>query len=219
MRHSDPYFPRQTALQRSTFASTFPAVILDEFLVHQEWYELLNYTLSNAGKFTRSEVVRPDGDSGVDLGYRRSRVLFELDRFGGMFRQRLLTFLPYLLMRLGYPPFPVSDVEIQLTGSNHGEFFRQHSDNEADQSSGRQLTFVYFFHREPRQFGGGELRIFHATRACDVTDPNNPFRLIYPRQNQLVVFPSAFMHEILPVVCPSRRFADSRFTVNGWFHR
>jgi Rps23 Pro-64 3,4-dihydroxylase Tpa1-like proline 4-hydroxylase len=216
---SNPNFLASTAYQGSTFASAFPAVILDEFLVHQEWYKLLKYTLSNVGKFTRSEVVRPDGDSAVDLGYRRSRVLFELGEFGGIFRQRLLTFLPYMLARLGYPPFPVTDVEIQLTGSNHGEFFRVHSDNEADQSSGRQLTFVYFFHREPRQFGGGELKIFKATRACDVVGSNRPFRLIYPRQNQIVVFPSAFMHEILPVVCPSRHFDNSRFTVNGWFHR
>jgi Rps23 Pro-64 3,4-dihydroxylase Tpa1-like proline 4-hydroxylase len=34
-----------------------------------------------------------------------------------------------------------------------------------------------------------------------------------------VLFPSSLVHEILPVQCSSRKFADSRFTLNGWFRR
>src|SRR6184192_3632415 len=49
--------------------------------------------------------------------------------------------------------------------------------------------------------------------------PSENYRNIVPRQNQLVAFPSCLAHEITLVDCPSRAFADSRFTVNGWFHR
>jgi SM-20-related protein len=35
----------------------------------------------------------------------------------------------------------------------------------------------------------------------------------------LVVFPSRYLHEVLPVSCPSQTFADSRFTINGWVRR
>jgi SM-20-related protein len=208
-----------TLRQPPPWTAPFPAVILDEFLVAEEWRALLSYTLSHERQFSPSEVVRADGHIAVDSGYRRSRVLFNLGVFHGLFRQRMLTFLPYLLARLGYGPFPVSDVEVQLTGTNHGEFFRVHSDNDAGITTGRQLTFVYFFFREPRRFGGGDLRIFDSKRPVDASRRNEAFRTVYPRQNQVVVFPSAYMHEILPVVCPSRQFADSRFTVNGWLHR
>jgi excisionase family DNA binding protein len=32
----------------------------------------------------------------------------------------------------------------------------------------------------------------------------------------LVLFPSSYSHEVLPVKCPTRKFAHSRFTANGW---
>lgn len=32
----------------------------------------------------------------------------------------------------------------------------------------------------------------------------------------IIFFLSRYMHEVLPVKCPSRNFADSRFTINGW---
>jgi len=209
----------ETRFQPPPWKSTFPAVILDEFLVVEEWRGLLKYTLSREGQFSRSEVVGADGKTSLDTSYRRSRVLFDLSFFSALFRQRLLTFLPYLLARLGVKPFPVSDVEIQLTGTNHGEFFRVHSDNDAKNSIGRQLTFVYFFFREPRRFSGGDLRIYNTPWPHDASGRNPWFRTVYPRQNQVVVFPSSYMHEILPVNCPSRQFANSRFTVNGWLHR
>ena len=67
--------------------------------------------------------------------------------------------LPRLLPKLGIEPFPVVGVEAQITASKDGDFFRWHNDNGQDEVSGRKITFVYFFHREPKLFGGGELRI------------------------------------------------------------
>jgi Rps23 Pro-64 3,4-dihydroxylase Tpa1-like proline 4-hydroxylase len=49
--------------------------------------------------------------------------------------------------------------------------------------------------------------------------PQEKYRTIVPQQNQAVFFLSSLAHEITPVECPSGAFADSRFTVNGWFHR
>jgi|HubBroStandDraft_4_1064222.scaffolds.fasta_scaffold428428_2 SM-20-related protein len=196
-----------------------PIVIFDEFLVVEEWRGLLDYALSSAESFRQTEVIGPDGGSLLDLQNRRSRVLFELGPYDSLFWHRLLTFLPQVLLRLGLPEFGVSQLEIQLTATNQNEFFRAHTDNESQGVQGRAITFVYFFHREPRGFDGGELRIFdtelHDGRAVAV----GPSRLVYPDQNQAVFFSSSCLHEILPVFCPSEDFADSRFTVNGWFHR
>jgi Rps23 Pro-64 3,4-dihydroxylase Tpa1-like proline 4-hydroxylase len=81
------------------------------------------------------------------------------------------------------------------------------------------MTFVYFFHREPRQFEGGELRLHDSRRKTERSFGTDGYQAIVPQQNQIVFFPCAVRHEITAVECPSRAFADSRFTLNGWLHK
>ena len=45
------------------------------------------------------------------------------------------------------------------------------------------------------------------------------YQTVVPQQNQIVFFPCSLLHEITPVECRSRAFADSRFTLNGWLHK
>jgi Rps23 Pro-64 3,4-dihydroxylase Tpa1-like proline 4-hydroxylase len=198
---------------------TTPIVIFDEFLVAQELQSLLEFTMKCAPNFVATQVIGTNGSNHLDHQTRRSRVLYELDVFQQIFSDRLLYFLPHVLARLGHEPFPVSHVEVQLTATNNGEYFRIHNDNDAGPVRNREITFVYFFHREPRGFFGGELRIFDTQCQNQGNAVTGPYRLIYPLQNQIVFFPSHCMHEILPVGCASEQFADSRFTVNGWLHR
>ena len=136
-----------------------------------------------------------------------------------MIVDRLLTCLPRVLQKWGREPFRISRVESQATASTHGDFFRCHSDNAADEVASREITFVYFFHSEPKQFTGGELRIYDSRRQNENYVPTANYRTIVPEQNQLVLFASGLSHEITPVDCPSGQFADGRFTVNGWIHK
>ena len=205
---------KQTGIKIAPPASAASYIVLDQFLAFEEWQQLLDYALQNRGRFDRSMVLHSSGASELDKSYRRSRILFELGPFHALFSRRLMTVLPYVLWRLSHPAFPVSHLEIQLTATNDAEFFRPHADNGAGDVSGRQITFVYYFHREPRRFGGGELRIF---RDAEVAAGNH-YELIYPIQNQAVFFCSSSLHEVLPVVCPTGSFENSRFTVNGWYH-
>jgi Rps23 Pro-64 3,4-dihydroxylase Tpa1-like proline 4-hydroxylase len=196
-----------------------PIVIFDEFLVAQELRGLLDFTLGHSGEFVATQVIGPNGINLVDGQTRRSSVLYDFGLYQQVFIDRLLIFLPHVLARLGYEPFEVSHVEVQLTATNNGEYFRVHNDNDANAVRTRAVTFVYFFHREPRSFYGGELRIFDTHWEAERAVASGPYRVIYPLQNQIVFFPSYCLHEILPVGCVSGYFADSRFTVNGWIHR
>jgi SM-20-related protein len=198
---------------------TTPVVIFDEFLVAQEWRGLIDFTAVHTHDFVGTQVIGANGANHLDHQTRRSKVLYDLGMYQQVFADRLLTFLPHVFARLGHESFDVSHVEVQLTATNNGEYFRVHSDNDAGPVRGREITFVYFFHREPRAFFGGELRIFDTQLENDRTVATGPYRIVYPLQNQIVFFPSYCLHEILPVGCPSGHFADSRFTVNGWLHR
>ncbi|HEV2717895.1 MAG TPA: 2OG-Fe(II) oxygenase [Terriglobales bacterium] len=202
-------------------AEILPAqcVILEEFLPPQELENLIQDTLRRESEFHLSEVVSPGVNGGaIDFEHRRSRVLLDIGTHGAALAATVKACLPRILPRLGYELFPISRLETQITASNDGDFFRWHNDNAHEEVASREITFVYFFHREPKKFRGGDLRIYDS-RWQDGYVPTENYRNIVPRQNQLVVFPSCLAHEITPVDCPSRAFADSRFTVNGWFHR
>jgi Rps23 Pro-64 3,4-dihydroxylase Tpa1-like proline 4-hydroxylase len=191
------------------------SVVLDEFLAPHELDELIAYTLRHEEDFQNSEVISPSGEPGVvDFSHRRSRVLMDLGKHQEVILERIRCVLPRVLSQLGIEEFPITDVEAQITASNDGDFFATHSDDAQEAIASRRVTFVYFFHREPRPFEGGELRLFDSSG-----DHGRGYQTIVPQQNQIVFFPCSVSHEITRVACPSRAFADSRFTLNGWLHK
>ncbi len=195
-------------------------VVLDEFLAPQELENLMRFTLEHEPDFIASEVVSPTADGGViNYEHRRSLVLMDLAQHQDVILERIKAALPPILDKLGMEEFSITGVEAQVTASNDGDFFHFHSDNGSDRVASRYLTFVYFFHREPRQFEGGELRIHDARLEDGAYVSAGSYQAIVPRQNQIVFFPCELLHEITPVNCASQLFADSRFTLNGWLRR
>jgi SM-20-related protein len=195
-------------------------VVLDEFLAPQELEALTRFTLGHEGEFAASEVVSPTEEHGiVNYEHRRSRVLMDLKEHQDIVLARVRAVLPQVLEELGMEEFDIADVEAQITASNDGDYFHFHSDNASDRVCSRHLTFVYFFHREPRQFDGGELRIHDSRLEEGAYVSEGSYQTISPQQNQIVFFPCELMHEITPVKCPSQLFADSRFTLNGWLRQ
>ncbi len=196
------------------------SVVLDEFLAPQELEALMRFTLKQESAFSVSEVLSPGvRDSAVNYDHRRSRVLMELGQYQDLMLERIKGVLPEVLRKLGMEEFPIASCEAQVTASNDGDYFHFHSDNGSEAVASRHLTFVYFFHREPRQFEGGELRIHDSHLEQGQYLSRGSYQIIVPRQNQIVFFPCELMHEITPVKCHSRQFADGRFTVNGWLRR
>jgi SM-20-related protein len=227
----DPQHPghaaTRTIVSRSATAvaekpAILPAncVVLDEFLAPEELADLTRFAIEHEADFHASEVVSPSSENGVvNYEHRRSRVLTDLPRHEKVMFERIKTVLPQVLQKLGMPEFEVASVEAQITASNEGDYFHFHSDNGSDPVASRHLTFVYFFHREPKQFGGGELRIHDATLEEGSYVSDGSYQTIVPQQNQIVFFPCELLHEITPVTCESQQFADSRFTLNGWLRR
>jgi Rps23 Pro-64 3,4-dihydroxylase Tpa1-like proline 4-hydroxylase len=196
------------------------SVILDEFLAPQELEELTAFARQHEAEFQSSEVISPSGEPGVvDYEHRRSRVLMDLGRHEEIILERIRGVLPSVLEQLGIEEFPVTNVEAQITASNDGDFFGAHSDDSQQKIASRRITFVYFFHREPRRFEGGELRLHDSRMSGGQPTKTGSYQSIVPRQNQIVFFPCSLLHEITRVECPSRVFADSRFTLNGWLHK
>lgn len=194
----------------------FPYVSLGSFLGEAR-SKLLEQVLSRENKFEPATVHHEGSDKPVvDERMRRGKVLNEVDFIEKEFVDKLKGVLPQALDRLGGTGFPVGPIEIQVTASTDGDYYRMHRD--ADSTSTCELTFVYFFYREPRGFSGGELRLYDDRNVRGKAHADSS-QLLSPRQDMLAIFPSRYPHELLPVRVPSHDFGDSRFTVNGWIHR
>jgi hypothetical protein len=212
----------QTGASIAERPAVLPArcVVLDEFLAPEELEDLMRFAVAHESDFSASEVVSPSADGGiVNYEHRRSQVLMDLGHHHDPILTRIHAVLPQVLDKLGMETFSITDVEVQITASNDGDFFHFHSDNGSGRVASRHLTFVYFFHREPRQFEGGELRIHDARLEDGTYVSQGSLHTVVPQQNQIVFFPCELLHEISRVNCASQQFADSRFTLNGWLRR
>lgn len=197
--------------------------VKQDFLPKRELRALTRYVLEHESDFTPSTVISHEGpDSASDPSYRKSLVFYNLGEYTSLIQDRLLNLLPNVLTAFQRESFPISNFDIQVTASNDGDFFKVHQDNSSEDPVDihrREISFVYYFHTEPKTFTGGQLKLYNSQNGEVQQSKKQTARTITPRQNTLVLFPSSYDHEVLPIRCPSRKFVSSRFTVNGWIIR
>lgn len=195
------------------------ALVVDDFLPAHQVEPVMTWVTGQGHQFTTSKVMSGyEGQDAEDADFRRSKVMSQPGPVRALFERRLLSELDQARRALGLPPLPVTHVELQVTASNDGDFFKCHNDNAHAVVADRSLTFVYFVHREPKPFRGGHLTLYETTwqRGQPVRGPE--LLDVEPVRNRMVFFPSHLMHEVRLVECPSMAFEDSRFTINGWYH-
>jgi SM-20-related protein len=191
-----------------------PHLILRDVLDEPTLEAFLDYACAREADFTPSGFARR-GDSFIDATVRKSLQLRGLGGFESLLRSLVYDRAGELMARLRMSPVEIStSFDTQLVAHGDGAFFKRHIDTMTNDRSRRRvrvLSGVFYFHRRPRAFSGGELRLF------DLADRDR-FIDIEPTHNTLVLFPAWAPHEVRPVSCPSGRFADARFAVNCWIH-
>jgi Rps23 Pro-64 3,4-dihydroxylase Tpa1-like proline 4-hydroxylase len=196
------------------------SVQLENFLTPEEHDRLLTDVMGWESAFVPSETLQNNRSETSDFFHRNSLVYnLPFPEVSRLLSDRIRQVLPEVLAQMSIDPFSIADIEAQLTAHNQGHYYKLHNDNGVLQTAARRITFVYYFHREPKSFTGGELRIFNrilAQGSESIPGQAEAFKLIQPLNNSIVFFPSHYFHEVLPVECPSKLFVDSRFTINGW---
>lgn len=188
-------------------------VQFDQFLSAEEHQQLLEYVIQQQAEFVPTTTFTGENN------YRESVVLYSFPKYAELIADRLQTVLPEVLHRLSIAPFTPSEIEAQLTAHNDGQFYKVHNDNGSPDTATRELTYVYYFYREPKPFTGGELVIYDSKLLNNYYVQADTHKVVEPRNNSIVFFLSRYMHEVLPIRCPSGQFSDSRFTINGWIRR
>lgn len=183
---------------------------IQNFLPSKERLDLLSYVLDRENQFVPTTT-----STGV-IDYRQSKILYYFEEYENWIVEKVKPVVPALLENWNIQPFLISQVEIQLTAHNDGNYYKIHNDNGSEEVANRIISYVYYFNREPKNFSGGALRIYDLNSENGLYVQAESYQDIQPINNSIVFFPSHFLHEVLPVTCRSRNFADSRFTLNGW---
>ncbi|NEP42744.1 MAG: proline hydroxylase [Okeania sp. SIO2H7] len=210
---SDPVIqlPTVSASSRDDLISRY--ALINNFFTPTENQQLFDYVCQKQADFV------PTTTSTNADNYRRSLVLHSFPEFRELIVNKIVKIIPDILSKLNMEPFAIGEIESQLTLHNDGNFYKVHNDNGSPDTATRTLTYVYYFNREPKAFSGGELVIYDSKIQGKYYVKADTFKTIEPRNNVIVFFHSRYMHEVLPVKCVSKEFADSRFTINGWVRR
>ncbi len=196
-----------------------PFHVYRDFLDEGQEAALLEWGLANEGRYSPTALT----GGVVDPGRRKSELLLDMGPAKAWFEDKVRGLAPNLFAAVGVAPFEIEYLELEIVAHGDGAHFATHTDIPigwgrepvGGDKSGKQdrlLSAVYYFHREPKGFSGGELRLHRfggGSGGGDYVD-------VEPVRNSLVVFPSWAEHEVRTVHCPSGRFEDYRFAVNIW---
>jgi hypothetical protein len=137
-------------------------VTFENFLSLRQVNDLTCFALSRERAFHPSCVMGSGSDAPIiSAESRRSRVLYNIGDFRPVFLNHLLAVLNSVFVQLRITPFTVTAIDVQLTATNDGGFFRPHTDNSNHPIlRNRRISFTYFFHNEPVRFSGSELCLY-----------------------------------------------------------
>lgn len=194
-----------------------PAAIIDDFLGADAAAGLLDFALARRAEFQPSTVYSKDSDQAVRADFRAS-LSFAGD-YGDALAPVEAAFArasDAIRAATGVHAFAPGMHDIELVAHCDGHRFSRHIDTVTGKhrhhtDDVRVLSLVYYLHRTPRRFSGGELVMYPLA--------GEEKRVIEPRHDRLVAFPSIAPHEVLPISLPGNDFADARFTLVFWMMR
>ena len=184
-----------------------PFVRVRSFLPPDEHAALLALMLAGREHFSQPALV---GAGYVDPKERNNSEADDrmIDTVRPGFEPRLRKLVEDALPRLGMGGLGAYRVGLQVRTYQTGEFYAAHTDFDAEDPAPRLVNYVYYLHRRPKSFSGGDLLLYDGLAA-------STFTRIEPLDNSIVLFPSHILHEVTVVECDSGDFGSGRFSVNG----
>ena len=187
-----------------------PFVRMTNFLAPGECDRLLALAIEGRERFAPAKV---------DEGRVRPEVRITLEADGRTMAEvrpriapKIRNLVPEILARLRMDGTGRYGITLSMRVYLDGGFFGAHRDNDRR----RKLSFVYFFHREPRRFSGGDLLLYDTSADAGAGSLLlRGFSRFVPLCNSIVFFPSACLHEVTPVQCGTDDFGDGRWVMNG----
>lgn len=193
-----------------------PVIVVDDFVGRAVAEQLVQYAIAHESGFRQSKVTLGHV-SIVDESRRVSRVNSDIYPVMPLIEPAIRKAVDEAIPKLGLINVDSYFLEPELSWCGDGGFFRMHADSLSRDRLAiqRVMTMVYYFHKEPKAFTGGQLLLY----ALGADANSSPQHEIEPQFDRAVFFPAWFPHEVLPVHSSSPAFSDGRFAITCWVRR
>ncbi len=195
-----------------------PHVSLKHFMGPDMAHRLLSFAQERRSDFVPGRVVTGTNTM-FDTSVYSALNIHDVGKLGKEVAARLLEIAPDLASTLGMPMVKIHDITVSMAAYGDGHFYKPHTDviikNMAIGRPTRAITACYYFHSQPRQFQGGEFRLYDFSPTQQYAD----FIDFDPENDSLVAFPSFARHEARPVSCPGIDFSGWRFVLVMFLQR
>lgn len=188
-----------------------PVCRLENFLGADRAARLLSHAISREPDFRAGTVLDPLSGQVSHKG--RSSLVLPVT--STVLSRHLADCLPLVQEVLGHGA-ALSHTLTVLTAHGEGGHYGMHTDASRVRDVSTALSAVYYLHRKPRGFDGGQLRLYDTLLTDGGAQPAESYRTVEPEHDTIVFFPASAFHEVVPSTCPSGRFADHRFTLTTW---
>lgn len=188
-----------------------PVCRLENFLGAERAARLLKYAISRQPDFRAGTVLDPLSGQVSHKG--RSSLVLPVT--SPVLSRHLADCLPLVQEVLGHRA-ALTRTSTVLTAHGEGGHYGMHTDASRVRDVSTALSAVYYLHRRPRGFDGGQLRLYDTLLAGGGAQPAESYRTVEPEHDTIVFFPASAFHEVVPSTCPSGQFADHRFTLTTW---
>lgn len=190
-----------------------PFVRIPDFLSPQDHDRLLEIAREHQSDFVQLKVYSQEGrelregEQGVraQIGLKGNLEVPEI------MKPSLVEALPMALPRLQIEAFDMGFFSAELSLSRDGHFALAHQD---DHQGRFKVSFAYYLCRQPKSFSGGDLLLYD-TDTEKRQFQSAQFTRVKHTDNCLLLFPSAYFHQITRVSCPTNEFDLGRFAVAG----
>lgn len=193
-----------------------PFAIFDEFLTKDEREHFWQIAMKSKEASFEAGFMH-EGAKIIDRQHRITDVIELDDADKHLFYGKIKPILDDLRFLLSKPAMPHKKIEVKMTAHSQGGFFGIHHDGFSEsKGSTRYLSWLYYFHLQPKRYAGGDLVLFDSSRLRE----NHRFHegkytRYIPVDNQLVCFPSYFYHGVTPVELLQPGFECNRFAISG----
>jgi Rps23 Pro-64 3,4-dihydroxylase Tpa1-like proline 4-hydroxylase len=192
-----------------------PHALVKDFMTEAELAQVLAFTQAHAEAFQAAGTYEDPNDKTKG---RRSRILDGTANaaMAALIFPKLQALMPTLWPQLRMDPVNLAYLECQITVHGDGDFFAIHTDNSPADIAYRRISYVLYFHREPKQYSGGHLCLYNTLYKDGYTSCGRLAADIDPPRSGLMIFPTFVYHTVTPIRSASSALEDQRLTLNGW---
>jgi len=182
--------------------------VFDEAIKLQPWFENVDdgYGKENAKQDKEVNFLTTYGQN-IDKSPMNIRLNIILK---SPIIDSLLLSSPYPLNQLRY----LTNIQTQLSRyGGEGDKFDWHVDAI---NARRQISMIYYMIKEPAKFDGGNIEFSEGPISEGKLIQNDETVTLIPRNNMALIFGSYTPHRVLPIVIPTDKWEDGRFSFNCW---